>query len=57
MFARASAEESVRGRLHPEARIVSVIEKVSDEADMADAVEVVLIVETIEDIGMARERL
>ena len=57
VFARASAEESVRGRLHPEARIVSVIEKVSDEADMADAVEVVLIVETIEDIGMARERL
>lgn len=56
-LARASAEESIRGRLRGDARIVSVTEKVSDEAAMADAVEVVLIVETVEDIGRARERL
>jgi similar to stage IV sporulation protein len=57
VLARAYAEESIRGRLRGDAKTLSVTENVSDEAVMGDAVEVVLIMETVEDIGIAKERL
>ncbi|HOO29657.1 MAG: sporulation protein YqfD [Bacillota bacterium] len=55
-LARAAAEDSIAAKLNKDARIVSVSERVSDENVMPEAVEVILTVETVEDIARPRER-